>query len=142
MCLCLLDNQKIQLGTAQDSSIAFDVDSLNIIANAVTGTDALELTGGYVKSTGGILGTITTVTTTYTVLYTDQTVIGNSTTAFTITLPTGVVGQVFNISNINTGTVTVDGASSDTISGAADVTLGQWDSVILRCYAANSWVIQ
>jgi hypothetical protein len=113
--------------------------SLKIIANAVTATDALELTGGYIKSTGGILGTITTVTDTYTVLYTDQTIICDKATAFTVTLPAAVVGQRFNIKNIGAGTVTLEGDGSDTIDGDLNQAIYQWEGVQVQCYASNKW---
>jgi hypothetical protein len=134
------DNNILKFGTAEDASITFDSNSLNITANLITATDALELTGGYVKSTGGILGTITTVTDTYTVLYTDQTVICDKATAFTVTMPTAVVGQKFAIKNIGVGTVTISGAGgTDTIDGSTTATIIQWDAVQLQCYAANKW---
>lgn len=43
------DSQQIVLGAASDASITFDGNSLNIVANAVTGTDALEFTAGSYK---------------------------------------------------------------------------------------------
>jgi hypothetical protein len=133
------DNEKLLFGAGLDASISFDGNSLNIVANAVTATDALELTGGYVKSTGGILGTITTVTDTYTVLYNDQTIICNKATAFTVTLPTAVVGQRFNFKNIGVGTVTLEGAGSDTIDGDLNQAIYQWEGVQVICIAANTW---
>ena len=89
---------------------------------------------------GGLNLNITTVTTTYAVLTTDYTIIANSTTAFTITLPTAVVGAVFIIKNINTGAVTVSGGT-DTIDGVTTQILSQWDSMQIQCYAANKWGI-
>lgn len=44
---------QLSFGAAQDSYIGFDGNSLNIVANAVTATDGLELTAGYFKITGG-----------------------------------------------------------------------------------------
>jgi hypothetical protein len=40
------DNNILKFGTAEDASITFDGNSLNIVANAVTATDALEMTAG------------------------------------------------------------------------------------------------
>jgi len=104
--------------------------------DVTNGTFDLTTTG-----TVYFIGAITTATDTYTILVSDQTVICNKATAFTVTLPTAVVGQKFTIKNINTGSVTVDGAGSDTIDGQANVVLSQWDSVQLQCYAANKWGI-
>lgn len=135
------DNDTIKLGAANDATITFDGDSLNIVANAVTAADALELTGGTIKTTGGLIGSITNATDTYTILYTDETVICNKATAFTVTLPTAVVGQKFTIKNINTGLVTIDGDSTDTIDDTETKTLSQWDSMTIQCNVANKWVI-
>lgn len=114
---------------------------LNVQTSAGVSVVSVLDTGNFVTN-GGVRGKITTVTDTYQILVTDETVICDKTTAFTCTLPTGVVGQVFEVSNINTGTVTLDGAGTDTISGASDIMLGQWDSVKVRYYIANKWVIQ
>jgi len=89
----------------------------------------------------GIIGKITTVTNTYNVLESDATVICNKATAFTVTLPTAVVGQIFSIKNIGVGVVTVDGAGSDTIDSALTQEVTQWDCLRLQCNAANSWII-
>jgi len=97
--------------------------------------------GSVISNVVPYTGKITVVTDTYNILATDYTVIANKTTDFTITLPTATVGQIFNIKNINTGIVTVEGASTDTIDGELNQTLGQWDSITLQCYLANSWVI-
>jgi len=87
------------------------------------------------------VGKITTVTDTYIVLTTDETVICNKATAFTVTLPTAVVGQIFNIKNIGAGTVTVDGNSTDLIDDVLTQDIEQWESITLQCYAANKWAI-
>jgi len=55
------DNHKIQFGAAQDAYIEFDGDSLNIVANAITGTDNLLITANLVDlgstplTTGGVI---------------------------------------------------------------------------------------
>jgi hypothetical protein len=83
--------------------------------------------------------TVTTVTNTYQVLVTDETVICNKATNFTVTLPTAVVGQKFAIKNIGAGTVTVDGAGSDTIDGDLTQSVNQWESMQIQCYSINTW---
>ena len=97
---------------------------------------------GLMVTTAGRIGKVTTVTDTYIILTSDDSVICNKATAFTVTLPTATVGQKYEISNINTGTVTVEGDGTDTIDGAANITIGQWDNVILQCYAANKWKVK
>ena len=87
----------------------------------------------------GLVG-ITTVLDTYTVLVTDETVICNKATAFTVTLPTAVVGQVFTIKNIGAGLVTVDADGSDEIDGDTTQPVAQWEALKIQCNIANSWV--
>lgn len=79
---------------------------------------------------------------TYTALPTDHVIICNSTTAFTVTLPSATAsGKIFHIKNISTGTVTVDGDSSDTIDDITSQTIGQYDTILIIDYAANKWAI-
>lgn len=94
---------------------------------------------GLFQTLNGVIGKITTVTDTYTVLATDETVICNKATNFTVTLPTAVVGQKFTIKNIGAGVVTVDGASTDTIDGDLTQSLITWETFTVQCYAANKW---
>ena len=99
---------------------------------------------GRVKTGSGVIGKITTVTDTYTVLVSDETVVCSKATAFTVTLPVAAeatVGQKFTIKNIGAGVVTIDGDSTDTIDGQQTQTLNQWESMQLQCYAANAWGI-
>lgn len=108
---------------------------------AATGT-AATVTAGGILTTVGRKRAVTTQTTTYTVTTADEVVVCNSTTAFTVTLPAATGGgQTYAVKNINTGTITVEGDGSDTLDGAANITLGQWDAVQLVDYAANSWVV-
>jgi hypothetical protein len=121
--------------------------SLKLLTLKVASLTIKEITGGELSvlglltTTGGRVGKITTATDTYQVLVTDETVICNKATAFTVTLPTAVVGQRFNIKNIGAGTVTVDGASTDLIDDVLTQDIEQWECVTLQCYAANSWAI-
>lgn len=106
-----------------------------------TATGEIKHTAGLHIFTGGILHNVTQVTNTYNILTSDYLIIGDKTTAFTMTLPTAQVGQTFEIKNVNTGIVTVDGAGSDTIDDALTIDLEQWEGVTLMCYSANKWVI-
>jgi hypothetical protein len=96
---------------------------------------------GGLKTSGGRIAKIKTVTDTYNVLSDDYTVICNKSTSFTVTLPVAVIGQIFNIKNINIGEITLDANSTDTIDGDLTITLLQWDSVTIQCYEANKWII-
>lgn len=88
-----------------------------------------------------IIGKVTPVTGTYTILVTDETISCNSGTPFTVTLPLATVGQFFRIKNIGTAKVTVDANGTDLIDGSLTVSLRQWDCLDLQCYVANNWAI-
>jgi hypothetical protein len=102
------------------------------------GTYAINATGTTWLN-GGYIGKVTTVDDTYQILVTDATVICNKSIAFTVTLPTAVVGQKFTIKNIGVGIVTVYGSGTDTIDGSLTQTVNQWESMQLQCYVANAW---
>jgi hypothetical protein len=93
------------------------------------------------QTDGGRVGKITTVIDTYTVLVSDETIVGNKATDFTINLPTAVVGQIFTINNIGVGVITVDGAGGDIIDGVTTKTLNQFEKIKIQCISANTWVI-
>jgi hypothetical protein len=85
---------------------------------------------------------VTTVADTYIVLVSDELVICNKASAFTVTLPDEVVGQGFHIKNIGAGVVTIaTNAGAGTIDGEATQALAQWDAIHIQSYAANGWVI-
>ena len=50
---------------------------------------------------------------------------------FTITLPTATTGITYMIKNINTGTVTIDGYSTQLIDDNSSIYIKQWESVTL-----------
>ncbi len=94
---------------------------------------------------GGFAANLTSQTGTYTALTTDHTIIcgaGNET--FTVTLPAvaGVSGIIFNIKNVGTGTITVDGASAETIDGSATAVIStQHASISIQCDGTEWWII-
>ena len=91
---------------------------------------------------GAFIGKITTVTDTYQVLTTDQTVVCNKATGFTVTMPAAAVGQIFNIKNIGVGDVTLTAPGTDTFDEVdADLTITQYDSLTLQCRLANKWIL-
>lgn len=130
-------------------SLKLDQTTPQTFTNLGGGTGLMKVTSGvlgldtntYLTTSGGLIKSVTTVTDTYTILSTDFTVVCNKATDFTVTLPTAVVGQVFNVKNIGAGDVTIDGAGSDTIDGSADYPLSQWGSVTVQCIASNTWVV-
>jgi hypothetical protein len=56
-------------------------------------------------------------------------------------MPVAVVGATFVIKNINTGVVTIDGTSTDTIDSSLSTDIAQWESKTLQCYVANKWIV-
>ena len=106
----------------------------NVTTKVTVGTDKVTFVDGMVYRSRVVTGTDSVVAT-------DVLVVCNSVGAFTLTLPTAVTGQWFNIKNIGAGTVTVDGASSDTIDGETTQLLYQWDGIVIQCQAANTWVV-
>jgi hypothetical protein len=96
---------------------------------------------GTTSITKGRIGNVNVVTDTYIILVTDETVVCNKTTNFTVTLPTATTGQIFYIKNINTGIVTLEGDGVDTIDSLQNQTISQWDSITVQCQAANTWII-
>ena len=93
-------------------------------------------------TSGSRKGGVRTVVDTATIAVTDETIICNKTTAFTVTLPVGVVGQKFTIKNIGVGTVTIEGDGADTIDGSLNQSLIQWETFTVQCYVANKWGVE
>jgi hypothetical protein len=102
------------------------------LANTFTATQTFN---------GGIVEKVTAVTDTYTILTSDTTIYCSKASAFTVTLPTAVVGQRFNILNVGAGAVTLEGNGSDTISDEINQTINQWENITVQCYAAGKWFI-
>jgi hypothetical protein len=111
-----------------------DLQEYILFADDGTTTYALRTRAGdYISynRTRGILEYAKTITSTYTAIPSDKILFASGT--FTITMPTvvGNDGRVMVIKNISTGTVTVDGAGSETIDGSANIDLIQDESIIL-----------
>jgi hypothetical protein len=104
------------------------------------GNYAINATGA-TKLAGGLTLSYTSTTTTYTISTSDYLVDCTSGT-FTTTLPTAssVAGKTFVIKNSGTGTITVDGDSSETIDGQLTQTLNQYDSITVVSNGSN-WII-
>ena len=92
-------------------------------------------------SQGGITFPYVGITTTYSISSDDYFIECTSGT-FNVTLPTAVgsAGKIYVIKNSDTGVITVDTTSSETIDGVLTKTLNQYDSVILESNGTN-WVI-
>lgn len=83
-------------------------------------SDGQSTSINYLESNGSFATKTTTVTTNTTLNATHQEVRCNSSSAFTITLPAAntCINRIYTIKNINTGAITIDGNSSETIDGA------------------------
>jgi len=94
---------------------------------------------------GGFAANIVAKTEAYTATTSDHTITcGAGNESFTVTLPAvaGVTGLILNIKNVGTGTITVDGASSETIDGATTAVIStQFDTVTIQCDGTEWWVI-
>lgn len=63
----------------------------------------------------------------------------NKATALAITLPAASLGAVINFKNIGAGLVTITRAGTDTIDGATNITLSQYQAIKIKCFATNLW---
>ena len=93
------------------------------------------------ETEGPVVQPIKTVSSDYTILTSDYTVY--TTAALTLTLPSaaGNQGVMFNIKNISTGLVTINGVGGNTIDGQSSVGIStQYQSISLQ--STNSdWII-
>lgn len=71
----------------------------------------------------------------------EQMVVANSGGAFDIDLPASSLntGRAYQIYNKGAGAVTLVPNGADTIAGAPDLTLAQYDSVIIRADGLGDW---
>jgi len=132
----LCKDQPIKITTAAETTDTdkFLVDK-NGLVNYRTGAEVLSDIGA-----APLLATLEIVTTTTTISKTLT--VCNSATNFTCTLPAASgSGRAYEIKNINTAPVTIEGDGSDTIDGELNQQVDQWDCLIVIDYAANKWAI-
>ncbi len=117
------------------------LDGSTYLQNIVEDTSP-QLGGNLDKNGKYIVLIITTVTTTYTVLSTDDIVICNSTTSFVATLPTavGITGKEYDIKNINTGLITLEGDGSETIDNELNQTINQYSNITVVSDGTEWWI--
>ena len=91
---------------------------------------------------GGISLPYSAKTGAYTVTANDY-VIHATTGTFTVTLPTaaGIAGKIYIIKNTGSGTVTVDGAGSETLDGVTTIRLLTGNSCITIQSNGTNWVV-
>lgn len=94
---------------------------------------------------GGFAANLVSKTANYTATSSDHTILcGSGNETFTVTLPaaSGVSGIIYNIKNIGTGTITVDGNASETIDGGVTATLSnQFECITIQCDGSNWHII-
>jgi len=83
---------------------------------------------------------ITSVTTTYTVLVTDEKVLCNGTFNVTLFSVVGYEGKVITITNTGTGIITVLCNGAETIDGETSQNLYDGDSIDILC-TTTGWII-
>jgi hypothetical protein len=103
--------------------------------------------GVRVRIIGGNQRSITEKTGAGSIATTDYTVLGDTTAGgdFALSLPSvdsDNNGQIFNIKNIGTGTLTINRADSDTIDGATSIALAEDESITIQYYHTDTdWAI-
>lgn len=106
--------------------------------STTTTTGGLLIAGGAgisktLSTTGRIL-TTSVKTTTYTITTSDHTIVCNSSSAFTLSLPSissASTGRQYIIKNKNTGQITLTASGSETIDGSVSVYLNQYESLTI-----------
>jgi len=118
------------------SDAAPDVTSLGTLTSVVVSG---------LSSLTSIAGAIVSKTGTYTATPSDHTILcgaGNETFTVTLPLATGVSGIIYNIKNLGTGTITVDGDGGETIDGSITAVIStQYASITLHCDGSNWHII-
>jgi len=137
-------------GRSGDDPAYVDGDILFYDASSPTKLTKLAIgsTGEVLTVSGGLPSwqpisgsSLTNVTTTYTVLSTDETVNCTSASGFTVDLPTpvGQIGRKIIIKNSGVGDILVD-ATVGNIDGSSSATLVQYESITIQSDGAN-WII-
>jgi len=109
-------------------------------ANAVSNITNLSISGLVVN---GAKYKVATKTANYTAGATDDIILCNNSTGFTISLPAASgSGKVYNIKDINTAAITIDAnVSGGTIDGELTQEISQWENITLVDYSAGKWGI-
>ena len=118
-----------------ETGAAVDYSTLKTVASAAVDQDQAQTLFDQSQ-----VFTITNATTTYTVLATDEYIYITSGT-FTVTLPAAVVGttEPLIVDNNGSGVITVAGNGSETVNGAASITLNPGDRRSFIPVATGAW---
>jgi len=125
---------------ATTAAMSFVVDEDTMSSNSATKVPTQQSVKAYVDAAAPT-PTVVTKTTTYTIATSDDIVICTSGT-FTVTLPTAVsaTGDMYRVKNSGAGVITLDGNGAQTIDGAANHVLNQFDSLTVVSDGTN-WVV-
>jgi len=81
-------------------------------------------------------------TDTYTATSSDFVIICNKSSAMSVNLPhASGSGKVYNIKNVNTGQVTIDGYDTETVDGELTQVIEQWENITIIDYGTGVWAI-
>jgi hypothetical protein len=113
------------------------------IFNASVGSQTLTVNAKFNVQGNYYMHNLVTKTTDYTTLISDEIILGNSASPITITLITAVgnTGLQYTIKNINTGQVTIDGNTTQTIDGQLTQGLNQYESLTIVSDGSNWHII-
>ena len=102
-------------------------------------TGDLVVTG--TASVVGFTKNIVTKTGAYTTTTSDDIILCDGTWTLTLIACSGNTGKIYNIKNINTGTITVDGNASETIDGELTVELIQDEAITIATDGSNWYIL-
>ncbi len=145
--LFFYDNRPIHYGTGKDFYSVYEsaIDSYVIGTDRNVGAERKFImdSAGTIETTSGRVRNTTRVTTTYTVLVTDDRVFANTDGGdYTITLPAGVDGQEFRIVNCGTSgnTLTIAPNGAEKIIGVnSSITADDSETIILTFESVEGW---
>lgn len=116
---------------------------LTIAANIITAAQYVQINGGNRRK-------IAAKTANYTITLSDWTVFGDTALSdFTFTLPTAAsafdgdydAGNIYNLKNTGTGTLTIDGNGSEEIDGETTVELIQDETITIQSDGSDWWIL-
>jgi len=144
-----INNSRIDFhvqGTVATAEIGSRLTFLTVADGAQAVTERLRIdNAGTIKIAGSIAINLVSKTANYTATTLDHTILcGAGNESFTVTLPAAstVTNIIYNIKNIGTGTITIDGNAAETIDGATTATISlQFDSITIQCDGSNWHVI-
>lgn len=120
------------LTAPEAGALEFLTDGLYFTTTTGATRKRVQLQAAIVKTTGSPLTLDESFTT----------VVINSASAYTVNLPAATGSfKIYDIKNINTGLVTVDGNGAETIDGALTQAVAQWDNLRIQDYASGTWII-